>query len=196
MDTTSVGNRITISTGGTTDGPPPLPSRDKKTSKRRFPGPAGLLPSLRPNEFLHVDGVKGVGGKKNPISEKIDNIISSEKGSSVAAAASKTVRQQSLLTQQVSSQSQSDCSLFEESTWQTLLSQLDLSTNEHSPNSFMSLMNLQWITKRAVKLQLPPCINIPFLLVMLQETNEFPVKSGLSKTGNPNVTLVDPTGKY
>lgn len=159
----------------------PIP---RKPSTRRFPGPAGLLPVLSASEFVQLDAPKR---KKNQISERIDILISSE-GAIMAPPYS--------TPSQCYPQSQIQGSIFEESTWLTLLEQLGLSQNDSNPNNLMNFMNIDWILTKAVKLP-RPYIKIPFLAAVLQETHSIVGKLGIgtyNSCANPRITLADPTG--
>ena len=157
----------------------PSPS-GRRQSARRFPGPAGLLPFLKPTEFSCLDSPKST----NPLSKKINDIISSHQ-SPVPMSATQANAHVFC--------SQDEKSVFEQQTWTELLYRLKLNPDHTDSETRLDLMNINWL--RGIARKLPGCKKIPFLVAVVHEAPEL-TNGKLGKFKAPCFTLVDPTGEF
>jgi hypothetical protein len=155
------------------------------TMKRRFPGPAGLLP------IIPIDQVKHLSDADHPISQHFTKIISSE-----------------LILEKRQSESSSRPTIelisperqihrINKQPWRELIRVLQL--NPKDPQGVLSLMNIRWVKRIACRL--PSTTRIPFLALVVREAPKLignPKRSSsnhISKIGcSPSVKLMDPTG--
>jgi hypothetical protein len=161
-----------------------------KTLKRRFPGPAGLLP------IIPLEEVKHLSDADHPLSQHISKIISSDL----------------LLQKQQNESSPAAAGLISpereihrinKRPWRELIRVLKL--NPKDPIGLLSLMNIRWV-KRTV-CRHPVTTKIPFLALVVQEEPELlglssnkrtirgsSAKEASKKRKNPSIKLMDPTG--
>ncbi|CAG7732397.1 unnamed protein product [Allacma fusca] len=140
--------------------------------KRKFPGPAGILPDLNDSDVTNLNKMQ------NQVSQQVAQIIS---GSQRARSRSPSP------FSMMSSQAEKNMTFLAQGPWQELTQQLNLSGDENCPSK---LMNINWVHSYAA--HLPAGAKVPFLLGVLQEAPELP--SGKHQKKTPCVKLGDSSG--
>jgi len=153
-----------------------------KTIKRRFPGPAGLLPAVSREEIKYVDD------SDHPLSQHISKIISAD---------IMLQRQQAESLVAVTQDTDREILRINKKPWRELIKTLQL--NPKDPIGLISLMNIRWV--KNVVCHHPITTKIPFLALVIQEEPE--ILSGCNKKRkgtkdgrkkNPSIKFMDPTG--
>ncbi|OXA46686.1 uncharacterized protein LOC110855947 [Folsomia candida] len=163
-----------------------------KPVNQRFPGPAGLLPVLRPDEAPLL---------QNPSSDlrkQISNIISAgvrlSKNNSSPSKWSDTVSESTLggkKTRNLSPPGRNqEVYKMDKRPWRELVKHLHLNPND--PDGILNKMNVDWLKNASLTIE----TKIPFLaLVVKEEPEVLAEKQALSgKQKNPSLRLMDCSG--
>ncbi|CAL8142098.1 unnamed protein product [Orchesella dallaii] len=143
--------------------------------KRKFPGPAGLLPELNNEEILLLDSAP------HPLCQKVTRIVK-ETSFKTRETKEKVTRSNDLVVGRNLRLSKAP--------WRCLLQTLGL--NLQDENSLLNLMNIRLVRTKVRRF--PGTVNVPFLVAVIRdEMEKFPAKEKVtSKT--PSCKLMDPSG--